>query len=74
MPYEEGRDENGSHRCADARRPHCVALGMTQDRLLVGDAHWVIQVLHLLVGLGGMGLAGALAARIRHTRVQVLQP
>src|SRR5262245_45058982 len=27
-------------------------LGMTQARLLPGDAHWVIQALHLLIGLG----------------------
>src|SRR5687767_10457805 len=28
-----------------------VALGMTQNQLLPGDAHWVIKVLHLLVGM-----------------------
>jgi hypothetical protein len=40
-------------------------LGLTQDRLLLGDAHWMIQVLHLLVGLGAIGQAEGLAARIR---------
>ena len=40
-------------------------LGLTQDRLLPGDAHWMIQVLHLLVGLGAIGQAEGLAARIR---------
>ena len=40
-------------------------LGLTQDRLLPGDAHWVIQVLHLLVGLGAIGQAEGLAARIK---------
>src|SRR5207249_4047957 len=38
-----------------------VALGMTQDSLLPGDLHWLIKVLHLLVGLGAVGLAEALA-------------
>lgn len=41
-----------------------ITLGMLQTRLLPGRAHWVIQVLHLLVGLGAMGLGEALAARV----------
>jgi hypothetical protein len=40
-------------------------LGLNQDQLLVGSAHWVIEVLHLLVGLGAIGQAEGLAARIR---------
>lgn len=50
-----------------------AAIGMTQDRLLIGDAHWVIKVLHLLVGLGAMGLAEGLAARIKRTPAPALQ-
>ena len=42
-----------------------VALGLTQTRLLPGSAHWLIQVLHLLVGLGTIGQAEALARRIK---------
>jgi hypothetical protein len=38
-------------------------LGMLQDRLLPGSAHWIIKTLHLLVGLGAMGLAEELTAR-----------
>ena len=41
------------------------ALGLTQGQLLPGSAHWVIQVLHLLVGLGAIGQAEGLAARIK---------
>src|ERR1700681_4619089 len=33
-----------------------VALGMTQADLVPGAAHWTIQVLHLLVGFGAIGL------------------
>ncbi|HEY7981137.1 MAG TPA: hypothetical protein VID19_06610 [Candidatus Eremiobacteraceae bacterium] len=33
-----------------------VALGMTQASLVPGPAHWTIQVLHLLVGIGAIGL------------------
>jgi len=49
-------------------------LGMTQTRLLPGDAHWVIQVLHLLVGIVAMSLGQGLANRIKqiHTPVQSL--
>ena len=47
---------------------------MSQTRLLPGDAHWVIQVLHLLIGIGAMGLGQGLATRIKqiHTPVQSL--
>jgi hypothetical protein len=40
------------------------ALGVTQLSLLPGAGHWVIQVLHLLVGLIAMGLGHSLARRI----------
>lgn len=33
-----------------------IALGMTQTRILPGSGHWVIQALHLLLGLAAMGL------------------
>jgi len=33
-----------------------AAFGMTQMSLLPGSAHWVIQVAHLLVGMGAIGL------------------
>ena len=46
-----------------------VALGLTQGALLVNSAHWIIQVLHLLVGLGAIGQAEGLAARIKHAHL-----
>jgi hypothetical protein len=36
-------------------------LGVTQDQILLGPAHWIIRSLHLLVGLGALALAHALA-------------
>lgn len=42
-----------------------VLLGLTQESILVGSAHWVIRVLHLLVGIGAIGLSEALAGRIQ---------
>lgn len=41
------------------------ALGLTQERLLPGGAHWLIQVLHLLVGIGALALGEQLARRIK---------
>ena len=38
-------------------------LGLTQDRLLPGSAHWLVQVLHLLVGVAAVALAEQLARR-----------
>ncbi|MGD0610480.1 MAG: hypothetical protein ABSB41_03125 [Anaerolineales bacterium] len=41
-----------------------LLLGLTQKMLLIGPAHWVIRVLHLLIGLGAIGLAEMLAPKI----------
>ena len=40
-------------------------LGLTQASLLPRSAHWVIQLLHLVVGLAAMGLGDRLAQRIK---------
>lgn len=40
-------------------------LGVTQDQLVPGDAHWLIRVLHLLVGLIAIGMAEGLGQRIK---------
>lgn len=46
-----------------------VALGMTQTRILPGSLHWVIQMLHLLFGLGALAQAENLARRIKGRRL-----
>src|SRR5690349_19641251 len=45
-------------------------LGVTQTRLLPGSAHWVIQALHLLVGIAGMWMAAELATLSAERRVR----
>ena len=40
-------------------------VGLTQRELLVGSAHWVIEVIHLLLGIGLVGLAENLATRAK---------
>ncbi len=51
-------------------------LGYTQDSLLPGPAHWLIQVAHLLVGLTAIGLAETLARRglIRLSLWELIKP
>ena len=40
-------------------------VGLTQRDLFPGSAHWVIQVIHLLLGIGLLGLAENLATRAK---------
>ena len=40
-------------------------VGSLQKQWLVGSAHWVIQVIHLLLGLSIIGIAEAMGARVR---------
>ncbi len=42
-----------------------VIVGLTQEQLLPESGHWVIQVVHLLLGLGAIGQAEYLATRIK---------
>lgn len=42
-----------------------VALGLTQESILVGGLHWIIQVIHLLLGLSAIGLGEAMAGRYK---------
>ena len=39
-----------------------LALGMMQQRILIGDLHWMIRVLHLVVGIAAMPIAERLVA------------
>jgi hypothetical protein len=39
-------------------------IGIGQLRMMPGAGHWIIQVIHLILGLGAIGLAEALAKRI----------
>jgi hypothetical protein len=38
-----------------------AAFGVTQQRLLAGDLHWIIRALHLIVGVAAMPVAERLA-------------
>ncbi len=45
-------------------------LGLTQEGLLTGGWHWTIQVLHLLIGMGAIGMGENLARRIKQGGLQ----
>lgn len=42
-----------------------LAVGLFQTRWILGSAHWVIQVIHLILGLGAIGLGEMAAARAK---------
>jgi thiamine transporter ThiT len=42
-----------------------VVVGISQTQLLVGEFHWVVQVIHLLVGLGAIAMGAILARAVR---------
>ena len=43
-------------------------VGTQQETLLPGSSHWVIEVLHLLLGLGAAGIGESAARRYRKKR------
>lgn len=40
-----------------------AALGFAQQGILLGDLHWIVRVLHLIIGLAALGFAERLAPR-----------
>ncbi len=46
-----------------------VALGFGQTQLLPGELHWIVQLAHLLVGLGAIILS-AMLARVARPRLE----
>jgi hypothetical protein len=46
-----------------------IAIGMIQSSLMVGTSHWIIQVIHLVLGLLTIGIGHMGAARYRRGSV-----
>lgn len=42
-----------------------LVLGMTQSSLMVGDFHWIMRVIHVVLGLTAIGIGHMAAARYR---------
>jgi hypothetical protein len=45
-----------------------LVLGVTQASLLPGSGHWVIQIVHLLIGMAAVGSAEIIGGRLRRYR------
>ena len=45
-----------------------AVVGFTQTSLLPGDGHWIIQVLHAMLGIAAVGVAEAIGGRVRRGR------
>jgi hypothetical protein len=45
-----------------------LALGMTQQGILIGSLHWIVRVLHLAIGIAAMPIAERLVAGPQPTR------
>jgi hypothetical protein len=43
-------------------------LGVNQETSLIGNLHWLIQVIHMLVGIGALAYAGMISVRYRRLR------
>ena len=51
-----------------------LIFGVSQSNMLVGNLHWLIQTLHMLVGIGAIVLTGALGARYRALKRDEAKP
>jgi quinol-cytochrome oxidoreductase complex cytochrome b subunit len=46
-----------------------LALGWTQTSLMPGGTHWIIQGLHLILGMAAVGIGEAIGGRVRRARL-----
>lgn len=49
------------------------ALGFTQAQILPGPAHWVIEVIHLVIGMAAIGMGERLARHIKEVGIPAQQ-
>jgi hypothetical protein len=47
-----------------------AAFGMTQQGILPGDLHWIVRVMHLVIGIAAMPVAERLAAGATRASLQ----
>jgi ABC-type multidrug transport system permease subunit len=51
-----------------------LVFGMIQPGLLPGSAHWIIQVLHLLIGMAAVASGEVIGGRVRRLRLAEAHP
>jgi hypothetical protein len=49
-----------------------AASGGAQDQILAGSSHWIIQVIHLLLGLSALGFGERLGGIYRSSKVAAM--
>ena len=42
-----------------------IVFGLTQEQIFPNTGHWIVQILHLLVGIGAVAQAEGMSRRIR---------
>jgi hypothetical protein len=50
-----------------------IALGMTQTSILPGPNHWIVQVVHLLIGVSAVAMGEAIGGRMRRNRLAAVK-
>ena len=46
-----------------------LVLGLTQTSLLQDSTHWIVQVLHLIVGMAAVGIGEMIGGRVRRQKL-----
>jgi hypothetical protein len=46
-----------------------LGLGFSQQSLIPGNGHWVVQVVHLVLGMGAVALGEMLGGRVRRNQI-----
>jgi hypothetical protein len=49
-----------------------LVLGVTQQSVLPGPSHWIVQIVHLLIGMLAVGSAEAIGGRLKRARTPAL--
>jgi hypothetical protein len=51
-----------------------LVFGMVQTSILPGSAHWIIQILHLLIGMAAVASGEIIGGRLRRARLAEAHP
>jgi hypothetical protein len=51
-----------------------LVFGMVQTSLLPGSSHWIIQILHLLIGMAAVASGETIGGRVRRVRLAEAHP
>jgi hypothetical protein len=46
-----------------------LGLGFSQQSLIPGNGHWIVQVVHLVLGMAAIGIAEMIGGRVRRNQM-----